>query len=201
MRGIESCFGVMSNLRNSNGFYLSILLILLLLEGCARPPQESLLSRGAICDDIGRPGFERDICALNITSYSTYHETTRVFIVSEYSIQEIESLGGGFGIYEMLASPARRYLAIVENGGEGHPYLGLCSLEAAEKWDDKPCFAGFDPYPGGVYDLKWQGEVLTFSSDGIEPLLLESETEYYQRYTLDAKSGKLNKKGEPLPVE
>ena len=188
-------------MKNEACCYLSVLVLALLFGGCAAPPQESLLGREAICESIGRSGWERDICVLNITNYSPYYETTRVFFVSESSIQEVESLGGGFGIYEMLASPSKCYLAIIENGGEGHPYLSLCSLEAAEKGDKKACFTGFDPYPGGIYDLEWQGDVLTFSSDGVDPMLPEGEGGSNWRYALDAESGKLEKTGGPVPAE
>lgn len=186
-------------MKNGDFFYLSVLILALLFGGCVKPPQESLLSREALCESIGREGLELELCALNIVNYAPYYQATRVFLVSEGNVREVESLSGGFGIYEMLASPSRRYLAIVENGGEGHPDLGICSLEEIEKGVENPCFAGFNPYPGGVYDLKWQGDVLTFSSDGIDPVLPEGE--YYQRYALDANQGQLEKLGEPVPVE
>lgn len=176
-------------------------MVILLLIGCAKPSQESLLAREALCEPIGREGQEQELCALNVINYAPYYEATRVYLVSEGHIREVESLSGGYGIYELLASPSRRYLAIVENAGEGHPELGVCYLEKVLKGEEDPCFAGFNPYPGGVYDLAWQGDVLTFSSDGIEPLLPESEGECYQRYRLDAESGKLEKSGRPVPIK
>lgn len=180
---------------------LILCVLALFAGGCAGPPQESLLSREATCADIGQAGWEQQLCALNVTNYAPYYEATRVYLVSIGNFREIESLSGGHGIYEMLASPSRRYLAIVENAGEGHPELGVCSLKAILKEDKNPCFAGFNPYPGGIYDLKWQGDVLTFTNDGIEPLLPEIEGEYYQRYRLDAASAKLEKSGAPIPAK
>jgi hypothetical protein len=199
MRGIESSLRFRCNLKKKACCYLLVLVLTLLLGGCAQPQQESLLAREALCESIGREGQEQELCALDIVNYAPYYQATRVYLVSEFSIQEVESLSGGFGIYELLASPSRRYLAIVENAGEGHPELSVCSLEAVLKGDENPCFAGFNPYPGGVYDLEWQGDVLTFSSDGVDPMLPEGE--YYQRYALDAESGELEKLAGPVPVE
>jgi len=138
-------------------FVLSAIVPWLLFVGCVQPHKESLLAREAICEAIGKKGQEQELCVLNNVNHSPYYEISRFFLVSAGRIIELDPLGSGFGIYEMLVSHSKRYLAFVENAGEGHSELSVCSLEGLLQGEEGPCFAGFNPYPGGVYDLKWAG--------------------------------------------
>lgn len=160
-----------------------------LLAGCAAPPAPpSLLEQQAICVPADELGY-LDLCVLNVENWmDSAYGSAHFYLVSDYSLRLVTELDGGFGVYELSVSPSRRDLAVVENGGEGHPLLTVYNLEHIRAGKDPGRSRSIDPYPGGIYNMRWQGDLLLFDSDG-DPVDQDADEMVDRVYSFDPVSG------------
>ena len=175
----------------------------LLLSACAYS-QRNLLAEQAHCVPIG---IEEaiDLCVLNIHNWHHNYWMNSYFLVTEGNISDIESLGGGFQTYEMLVSPSRKYIAISEDGGEGHPYFTVFNLDDIRNGDKPSVIESIEAYPSGFYSLQWQDDKLYFETEtdllASEEIRNETDWFYEFSYHFDAETGKLIQLGEPTRVK
>ena len=175
----------------------------LLLGACAYN-QRSLIAEQALCVPIDKQETT-DLCVLNIHNWNHNYWTNTYFVVTESNISDVESLGGGFQTYEMLVSPSRKYIAITEDGGEGHPYFTVLRLDDIRNGDKPRVIESIEAYPSGFYGLEWQDDKLYFESGtdllASQPIRGETDWLYEFSYQLDAETGKLVQLGEPTRIK
>ena len=101
----------------------------------------------------------------------------------------------------MLASASKKYIAITENGGEGHSYFTVFDLDDVRDGDKPRAIKFIEAYPLGSCGLEWRDDKLYFESgvDLLASQLISAETEwlYEFKYLLDAETGQLVQLGEP----
>jgi hypothetical protein len=188
----------------SNNFRVFPYILILLLCACA-PTQRSLIAEQALCVPIGLDEERMDLCVLNIHNWNHNYWTNHYFIVTEGNISDVDGLGGGFETYDMLVSPSRQFIAITENGGEGHPYFSAFYLDDIRNGNKPTSIASIEAYPSGFFGLEWQGDNLFFSTetDLLSSMEIRNETDwlYEFHYQLDAGTGQLVQLGEPAPIK
>ncbi|MBD3647581.1 MAG: hypothetical protein HUJ31_09050 [Pseudomonadales bacterium] len=133
--------------------------------------------------------------------YESNYYLNEVFLLKDGRRIEAVGMGDGAEINDMVVSPSRMYAAVEEDGGEGHPYLSIMTLEEVRQGKEPRYTAGYDPYPGSLWELRWQGDTLIFSTDRDVETETGDVNSYEIIWSLDPETGKLEQVGEPRPLQ
>lgn len=155
------------------------------------------------CVEIGLEESISFCWAYTYVEYGNYYEN-EVFLLKGGRRLEAVGMGDGSEINTMLVSPSKMYAALEENGGEGHPYLAIITLEELRHGKEPRYTAGYEPYPGSLWEFRWQGDKLLFNTDKELPeenLETGFPKTYSISYSLDAATGELVQVGEPVLLE
>ncbi|PLX76612.1 MAG: hypothetical protein C0615_06570 [Desulfuromonas sp.] len=175
---------------------------LLLLGACAR--QNNHISLDELnCVEVGLEEETSFCWAYTYVEYGNYYEN-EVYLLKGGRRQEVAGMGDGSEINTMLVSPSKMYAALEENGGEGHPYLAIITLAELRQGRKPRYMAGYDPYPGSLWEMRWQGDKLLFNTDkelSVDNVASGEIRTYSITYSLDAATGELAQVGEPVLLE
>jgi hypothetical protein len=143
---------------------LFLLLLISLLAACAKAPRQSAMVRDTLCVPIGIDGAPMTLCVDNIeeSPYFLQYNRYRLEIASG---SPGVVLGGGFRTHDLLVSPTRRFMVEVEDAGEGHGIFSVVDLDDVRAGAEPGRCGWTEAYPGGFYDLSWEGEVLLFKTE------------------------------------
>jgi len=172
--------------------------VLLSLCSCMHHQPEMPLEEKS-CVEIGLDE-QTSFCWAYTYNHTENYYFNEVYLLKEGRRVEVVGMGDGSEINYMLVSPSKMYAAMEEDGGEGHPYLAIMTLEDIRQGKEPRFTAGYDPYPGGLMEMRWQGDMLIFSTD--KDLASETgETSTYEVfYLLDAETGEMEQFGKPVPL-
>lgn len=141
------------------------LLIVLLLFSACTPTTPHRLIQHSTCVPVGRDQAPQDLCFLTVANRYTYNERNLFFLVDDFNIEQIPPLGKGFETEELLVSPSRHYVAIIENAGEGHGVFFIIDLNNIRAHEEPRRCPGIEAYPYGFFDLQWHDDALHFSTN------------------------------------
>ena len=102
-------------------------------------------------------------------------------------LSEGQSIGG------MSVSDSGKYLAII-HVGEGHPYLIMYDIDKTRHAKDDRYVYTFNPYPGSVGLVRWEGDKLLIETDypvGKKSVEEEDLSKSFLTYRVDIKEKNL----------